>query len=197
MQRGKRMHGIHRGVAAGVLALTVGGCVAQRSAAAPQEGREVRGVQTWRQDPLFRQIHEQLREAWAIDNHTHLLSPVDDDAARRARMPLPGRRIEAAEREVLQERFGTTDAEEAGRIREERMRKDPAAYWTAHLDAVRIRTALVNDSDKPPEVNGRLKWVPLASHLLFPVPPSGFIRHPSAARFVARSEEVVAGARAR
>lgn len=134
----------------------------------------------WRSDPLFRQIASRLAAVKAIDNHTHLLDATPPyDPALDALMPLGLRGTYTPYAAALRERFGV--AVEKGDLRaaaargaEARKamvgRLGVAGYWNDHLDAAGFEMALVNQ-DFPEGTDGRrLRWVPQATTLLYPLP---------------------------
>ena len=133
----------------------------------------------WRTDPLFRRVAERLEGVFAIDNHTHLLEKGPYDPAADAMMPLGLRGTSPGYAEALRSRFGVPAgvplAEAARRGKEARDAMvarlgGEAAYWADHLDATRTAVALVNQ-DFPEGTDGRrLRWVPSATNLLYPLP---------------------------
>ena len=132
----------------------------------------------WRDDPGFRRIAARLDGVAAIDNHTHLLEKGPYDPAMDAMMPLGLRGTSPAIVESMRERFaipaGVTGADLVARATQARdamrSRLGGPRYWEDHLDATRTAIALVNQ-DFPEGTDGkRLRWVPSATNLLYPLP---------------------------
>jgi predicted TIM-barrel fold metal-dependent hydrolase len=132
----------------------------------------------WRADPLFRQIQARLDTVRAIDNHTHLLAKGQFNPKLDAMLPLGMRSTHAQYAEAMRTRFGVTvegdtaaAAARATAARDAmRTRSGEAAYWNNHLDYTRTEIALVNQ-DFPDGTDGRrLRWVPHATNLLYPLP---------------------------
>lgn len=149
--------------------------------------REASGQESiwWRQDSLFQRIAAELDTVSAIDGHTHLTRFVPFSVAGDVAPPIGGRSMsDAAIRKALVSRFGVDLREDieqiAGRveaIRKQEMRKfGPTEYWHRHLDRTRTSIALVNDNFVDGLDHVRLRWVPSATTLLFPLPGEGFLR---------------------
>ena len=120
----------------------------------------------------------------AIDNHTHLggrgsLNPELDQF-----VPLLLRSTNPWLPSILKSRFGVTftgdwkpAVDELGKAREAMMaRLTPRGYWRDHLDYTRTDIALVNTHQKSQTDGERLRWVPNASILLYPVPAQHLIK---------------------
>jgi uncharacterized protein len=154
-----------------------------------------RGMDWWTQEPMFQELAERLDPVAAVDNHTHLLWRGPFRPELDAGMPLGLRSTEPAYAAALTERFGVAvgrggivaAAEEAGRVRDQQVEQLGAAgYWHHHLDAIGTEVALVNQEAEDGADGKRLRWVPMASCLLYPLPaPAMAARGPQAAQDVA------------
>jgi len=132
-----------------------------------------------RPDPLYREIASRLDGVSAIDVHTHLLEPPAFDPSLDPLMPLGLRSTNPRYSAALTEAFGmpvgagglAAAAERAAALRAERLaRLGPSAYWHAQLDAAGVETALVNQDFSQGTDAARLRWVPNAGSLLYPLP---------------------------
>ena len=139
----------------------------------------------WRQDPTFRRIASVLDTVWAIDGHTHLFRFAPYRADGPPSSPLGGRSInDPAIRRALVSRFGVDPEDDIGDMarqvqekRSEELRSlGPTRYWHRHLDRTRTQVALVNENTVSAVDHERLRWVPSATTLLFPLPGEGFVR---------------------
>jgi hypothetical protein len=132
----------------------------------------------WRQDPLFRQIAARLDTVRAIDNHTHLLSPGNFRPEMDAMMPVGLRSTGPGIAPALAARFGVAldqglpaAAERAKAVRASMVQRlGTQGYWLDHLDHTRTEVALVNQDFREGTDGKRLRWVPQATNLLYPLP---------------------------
>ncbi|MBI3130179.1 MAG: amidohydrolase family protein [Acidobacteria bacterium] len=139
------------------------------------------GVSLCGQAPELRaRLSAALEAVPAIDNHTHLLAGEPYDPTQDREVPLPMRSSHPAVVKALRERFGViwdptriAELHQAGLAARTSLIKrlgSADAYWADHLRWVRTDIALVNQL-KPEGTNGTtLRWVPLASPLLLPLP---------------------------
>jgi hypothetical protein len=139
----------------------------------------------WRDDPLFRRLAERLDRVRAIDNHTHLIEEGTFNPARDAMVPLGLRSTDPRYAEALRDRFGSpvkggdvsAAAARAVRVRADRMsRLGPGGYWADHLDYTRTEIALVNQDFREGIDGRRLRWVPQATNLLYPLPAEALMK---------------------
>ena len=128
-----------------------------------------------------------LEDEWVIDNHTHIVYGARYDEKFFGYMPLAMRHAVPEQLALAREIFGTDDPVKAATIRDGRIKAEAGAYWIRHLDATRTRIALVNTMASLPDTGGRMRWVPFATHLLFPVPANNYARDPSGADIVKRA----------
>jgi predicted TIM-barrel fold metal-dependent hydrolase len=133
----------------------------------------------WRSDPLFRRLAAVLDPVPAIDVHTHLLQPGEFDPTLAAVAPLMNRSTHPWLPVVLRERFGVTmrsdnwpaTLEAIARARAAMVKRlGPQGYWMNHLDYTRTDVALVNQDTREGIDGKRLRWVPHATTLMFPLP---------------------------
>lgn len=132
----------------------------------------------WRQDPLFVRIAERLDRIQTVDNHTHLLEKGPYDPAMDAMMPLGLRGTSPAMVAAMRERFsiatqvtGPALVQRATEARDARVTDlGVARYWAEHLDATGTAIALVNQDFQEGTDGRRLRWVPNATNLLYPLP---------------------------
>jgi hypothetical protein len=153
-------------------------------------GADVQGA-WWHEDPEFRAIAARLDVVPAIDNHTHLLDRVQFEPAIDPFQPLLLRSTWPPYLDVLRERFGVpavvTDVAEAARLgsrwRERRVDEIGAArYWAEHLDAARVAFAIANQDGRAGVDGVRIRWVPHATPLMYPVDPANLAaRNPGTA----------------
>jgi predicted TIM-barrel fold metal-dependent hydrolase len=145
--------------------------------AAPCSSEELRTH--WRSDPLFQRLASALDRIGAIDNHTHLLRPGAFNPLLDSGMPLLIRSTHPWLPAVLRDRFGVTvqpgnwDAalQALAKARDGMTaRLGEHGYWMDHLDYTRTDIALVNDNSREGTDGQRLRWVPHASTLLYPLP---------------------------
>jgi predicted TIM-barrel fold metal-dependent hydrolase len=134
--------------------------------------------QWWTQDALFQQIAARLDGVRAIDNHTHLLDPGDFNPQMDSRLPLGQRSTNPAMARALTARFGVSldgglpaAAERAKAARESMVKRlGEHGYWLDHLDYARVDVVLVNQTFRDGTDGERLRWVPHATTLLYPLP---------------------------
>lgn len=134
----------------------------------------------WRNDPLFQRLAAALDQVPAIDTHTHLLRAGKfNPALATAGPPLMNRSTHPWFPSVLKSRFGiTVDAADWSRgieaIAAARAamvtRLGEHGYWMNHLDYTRTDIALVNSNSRELIDDKRLRWVPHATTLLYPLP---------------------------
>jgi predicted TIM-barrel fold metal-dependent hydrolase len=142
-------------------------------AAAPEPS-----IAPWRGDPLFQRIAARLDSVRAIDNHTHLLDPGAFKPEMDARLPLGQRSTAPGTRRALAARFGVSveeglpaAAERANAARQSMVKRlGEHRYWLDHLDYARVDVALVNQAFREGTDGQRLRWVPQATTLLYPLP---------------------------
>lgn len=147
-------------------------------------------AQSWREDPIVKRIAARLDAVRAVDNHTHLLEPRSFDPAADAVMPLMLRSTRAEHLTAMRERFGITftgrieeDAKRAADVRAQMVASlGSAGYWTDHLDAARTDIALVNQYLRDGTDGRRLRWVPHATVLLYPLPADALVARSSGHR---------------
>ena len=133
----------------------------------------------WRDDPLFQRIAAALDPVPAIDTHTHLLRPGKFDPALADKAPLMLRSTHPWLPSMLKARFGITAQPADSSSSLEAIATARAAmikqlgehgYWMNHLDYTRTEIALVNSNSRQGIDDKRLRWVPHASPLLYPLP---------------------------
>jgi predicted TIM-barrel fold metal-dependent hydrolase len=133
----------------------------------------------WRDDALFQRLAAALDPVPAIDTHTHLLRPGKFDPALGTQGPLMLRSTHPWLPSVLKARFGVTAQPVDSPSSLEAIATARAAmvnrlgehgYWMNHLDYTRTEVALVNSNSRQLIDDKRLRWVPHASTLLYPLP---------------------------
>ncbi len=133
----------------------------------------------WRNDPVFQRLAAVLDPVLAIDTHTHLLRPGEFDPVLATKMPLLLRSTHPWFPSLLKARFGITvqpadSASSLGAIATARAamvkRLGEHGYWMDHLDYIHTEIALVNANSRQLIDDKRLRWVPHASTLLYPLP---------------------------
>jgi hypothetical protein len=136
-------------------------------------------LRPWRANPVFQQIAARLDRVRAIDNHTHLLAKGQFDPRMDSRAPVGQRSSQSKYAEALRDRFEVTVergnvAAAAARAIEVRSamiaRLGLQGYWMDHLDFTRTEIALVNQPFPEGTDGRRLRWVPHATNLLYPLP---------------------------
>lgn len=143
----------------------------------------------WRNDPVFKRLAKALDTVPAIDVHTHLLSPGEFDPSLGNTGPLQLRSTHPWLSTVIRRRFGVSTqpndwpatikminaarSKMAGRLGQ-------TGYWSDHLDFAVTEIALVNQISRQGMDGKRLRWVPHASVLLYPLPATHLMeRSPS------------------
>jgi uncharacterized protein len=133
----------------------------------------------WRKAPLFRRLAASLDKVAAIDGHTHLLRPGGFDPKLANAAPLMLRASQPWFVAAVRARFGVSiqpdrlpEANAAIVAARTRMieRLGMHGYWMDHLDYTLTDIALVNQSARDGTDGKRLRWVPYASTLLYPLP---------------------------
>ena len=133
----------------------------------------------WRNDAVFQRLARALDPVLAIDTHTHLLSTGKFNPAIAERVPLLNRSTHPWFPAIIKARFGldvdprdwakgdaAIDTARADMIK----RLGEHGYWMDHLDVSRTEIALVNSNQRSVIDDKRLRWVPQASTLLYPLP---------------------------
>jgi hypothetical protein len=133
----------------------------------------------WRNDPVFQRIASALDPVLAIDGHTHLLRAAQFDPARDAMAPILNRSTRPELAAAVKDRFGVALRRDDWKSTVAELEKARAAmkarlgehgYWMDHLDYTRTDAALVNEDSKTGTDGKRLRWVPHATTLLYPLP---------------------------
>jgi predicted TIM-barrel fold metal-dependent hydrolase len=153
----------------------------------------------WRDDPLFQRLAAALDPVLAIDNHTHLLRPGKFDPALAAQVPLMLRSTHPWLSSILKARFGISAQPADSAPSLEAIAAARAAmverlgehgYWMNHLDYTRTEVALVNSNTRQLIDDKRLRWVPHASTLLYPLPADHLMaRSPSHKTDIAEAQK--------
>ena len=140
---------------------------------------EATRVRPWRNDPLFQRIAAALAPTKAIDGHTHLVERVAFLPELDKEVPVLLRTGSPGNVSVLKSRFGIdwdpgqpAAGNKLGKERREalvRKAGGETAYWTEHLDLAGVDLALVDQEWPLTQKNDRLKWVPRATTLLYPL----------------------------
>ena len=160
--------------------LMASGCArAEAQAPTAAAASDVSTVRPWRNDPRFQRIATALAATKAIDNHTHLVERRPFLPELETEVPVLLRAGNPGTVSVLKSRLGIDwDPKQAealdkqGRERREALVREAggeSAYWTEHLDLAGVDLALVNQEWPLTQGNDRLKWVPNATTLLYPV----------------------------
>lgn len=131
----------------------------------------------WRDDPLFRRLAAALDKVQAIDMHTHLLARGEFDPSGR-RAPLLNSSSHPWLPTTIQKRFGITArpddwpatvaaiaAQRAAMVK----KFGEQGYWVNHLDYAATEIAIVNQYTHQGIDDKRLRWVPHATPLLYPL----------------------------
>ena len=146
-------------------------------------------VTPWRNDPVFKRLATVLDKVPAIDMHTHLLKPGEFDPSLGSAGPLQLRTTHPWLSTVIRGRFGvavqpddwlaTIKLIEAARSKMTG-RLGQTGYWLDHLDFTVTEIALVNQNSRHGIDGKRLRWVPHATTLLYPLPANHLMeRSPS------------------
>ena len=136
-------------------------------------------VAPWRSDPVFQRLAAELDRVPAIDMHTHLIQPGEFNPALGDVGPLMIRSSHPWLPSAISKRFGvkartdnwpaTVDAISSARATMVR-RLGEHGYWMDHLDYSATEVALVNQYEQKGTDGKRLRWVPHATMLLYPLP---------------------------
>jgi hypothetical protein len=135
----------------------------------------------WRNDPLFQRLAAALDPVPAIDTHTHLLGlkNLKFDPAQATQGPVLMRSTHPWLLSMIKARFGVTldprdwaSADESIVAARTGMvnRLGEHGYWMNHLDYTNTEIVLVNSNTRQGTDGARLRWVPHASTLLYPLP---------------------------
>jgi predicted TIM-barrel fold metal-dependent hydrolase len=134
----------------------------------------------WRNDPLFQRLATALEPVLAIDTHTHLLEKGKFNPARATQgPPLLNRSTHPWFPSIVKARYGITldqrdwaaNAEAIATARAAMIKRlGEHGFWMDHLDHANVEIALVNSSRREGTDGKRLRWVPHASNLLYPLP---------------------------
>jgi len=136
-------------------------------------------VAPWRNDPTFQRLAAVLDKVPAIDMHTHLLAPGEFNPALATVGPLLIRSSQPWLPSVIQKRFGVTarpdnwpaTIEAIASARTAMVKRlGEQGYWHNHLDYTVTEIALVNQNSREGIDGKRLRWVPHATTLLYPLP---------------------------
>lgn len=152
----------------------------------------------WRDDPIFQRLAATLDKVQAIDMHTHLLSRGEFDPSLRG-APLWNSSSHPWLPSTIQKRFivnaqtddwpATVAAIAAQRLAMVKRLGDHG-YWNNHLDFAATEIALVNQYTSEGTDNKRLRWVPHATPLLYPLPASHLMtRSPSHKSDISEAQE--------
>jgi uncharacterized protein len=146
-------------------------------------------VAPWRNDPVFQRISAALERVPAIDIHTHLLQPGEFDPSLGKVGPLMIRSSHPWLPSAIRKRFGVTanadnwpSTVEAIKSARATMAKrlGENGYWMDHLNYTVTDIALVNQYEQTGTDGKRLRWVPHATILLYPLTAEHLIaRSPS------------------
>jgi predicted TIM-barrel fold metal-dependent hydrolase len=135
----------------------------------------------WRNDPLFQRLAAALDPVPAIDTHTHLLGlkNLKFNPADATRGPVLMRSTHPWLPSMIKARFGVTvdprdwaSADQSIAAARTAMvnRLGEHGYWVNHLDYTNTEIVLVNSNTRQGTDGSRLRWVPHASTLLYPLP---------------------------
>ena len=153
-----------------VLVLLIFSCVACAVAT------DSRQHSPWLEDPLFNDIAARLDSVQAIDNHTHLWWKCDLDPSALTE-PESWIWIPEFARDLTEEFGVSVDPEriaaavKAAETERARLIQElgPHGYWLRHLDRTQTAIAFVNSISSDGSDGDRLRWVPYASVLLYPL----------------------------
>ncbi|HET9711757.1 MAG TPA: hypothetical protein VFP64_07740, partial [Pyrinomonadaceae bacterium] len=144
-----------------------------------QDARAQEPVAPWRSDPIFQRLASVLDRVPAIDVHAHLLQPGEFNPAFGEVGPLMLRSSHPWLPSAIRDRFGvkaqpdnwpaTVEAIKSARMTMVR-RLSEHGYWMDHLDYALIESAFVNQYEQTGTDGKRLRWVPHATMLLYPLP---------------------------
>src|SRR5262245_51256769 len=157
----------------------------------------------WREDAQFKRLAAALDGVRAIDNHSHLrqADAFNPDLDRLA--PLLLRSTNPALPAIIQKRFGVAFSPAEGRQGQAAIVKARNAmvarltdhgYWLDHLDYTGTEVALLNTPERARTDGGRLRWVPFATVLLYPLPAQRLIeRSPAHERAIPEIQKDLRG----
>ncbi len=145
---------------------------------------------------MFIEITRRLSSVRAIDVHTHLLDPGAFEPKFDLHQPPGLRSTNPAYRRALETRFGVTPnlpldqaIPKAQAARKALLaRLGEPGYWNEHLDATLTEIAFVNQSRRDGTDGKRLRWVPHATELLYPLSLEGFRRDSETAKDLADNQ---------
>ena len=135
-------------------------------------------LEPWRKDPSFQRLAAKLDKIPAIDMHTHLLGRGAFDPNLANAGPVMLRATQPWFVASVRARFGVSiqpdrlpEANAAILAARARMteRLGTHQYWMDHLDYTLTEIAFVNQSARDGTDGKRLRWVPFASTLLYPL----------------------------
>ncbi len=160
-------------------------------------------IRPWRNEARFKRIAAGLADTRVIDNHTHLVRRQPLLANLDTEVPWLLRSGNPFHVSVLKSRFGIdwdpSRAEELDKLGRERREAlvtqagGEAAYWNQHLDLAGVDLALENQELPISPKHDRLKWVPHATTLLFPLDSRAVEgRNPGVAMDVKPAREAIA-----
>lgn len=153
-------------------------CVLALTTAHAAHCQEAAETGSWQRDPLIRTLAARLDSVRCIDNHTHLLDTGYFDSTINQTVPLLLRSSNPENKRVLRERFHTefsvdwkTTIAKATEMRAQMVKRAGGQheYWLDHLDYVGCESALINQRDQAGTDGQRLRWVPYATFLIYPV----------------------------
>jgi uncharacterized protein len=146
-------------------------------------------VTPWRSDAIFQRLSAALDRVPAIDIHTHLIQPGEFNPSLGNIGPLMIRSSHPWLRSAIRKRFGVTaqpndwpaTIEEIKSARATMVKRfGENRYWMNHLDYTVTEVALVNQYEQKGIDGKRLRWVPHATVLLYPLPAEHLVaRSPS------------------
>ena len=146
-------------------------------------------VTPWRNDPIFQRLSAVLDRVPAIDMHAHLNSSGDFNPKLGDVGPLMIRSSHPWLPSVIRKRFGVTAQpnnwpatvqaiKSARAMMVKRLGEN--GYWLDHLDYTGTEVAFVNQYENKGTDGRRIRWVPHATILLYPLPAENLmVRSPS------------------
>ncbi|HWR15655.1 MAG TPA: amidohydrolase family protein [Terriglobales bacterium] len=134
----------------------------------------------WKNDPLFQRLAGALDPVAAIDTHTHLLGlgAMSFDPKEAAQGPVLLRSTHPWLPAMIKARFDVTVDPRDWVLTDKSIANARAAmikklgehgYWINHLDYTNTEVVLVNSNIRQGTDGQRLRWVPTASILLYPL----------------------------
>jgi uncharacterized protein len=133
----------------------------------------------WRNDPLFQRLAATLDPVLAIDTHTHLVGAGKFNPTLDRMAPVMNRSTHMWLPSMVKVRFGitvdpgdwTSGIEAISSARAAMVKRlGESGYWLDHLDYTKTEIALVNSNSRELIDDKRLRWVPQATTLLYPLP---------------------------